>query len=186
MDTIERAFQQVDRLDFIPRDMSYLAAIDGPLPIGFGQTISQPSTVRLMLEWLDVQPGDKVLDIGSGSGWSSALLAHIVGLKGKVLAVERIPALVLLGRKNCQKAGVSNVEFYHAGNDYGLSEHAPYDRILVSAAADHLPETLINQLKINGKLVIPFKHDILEIVRTGTNGYTSQSHHGFVFVPLIK
>ena len=185
MDLIDQAFQNIDRKDFIPENLLNLADIDQPLPIGFSQTISQPSTVRKMLQWLNVQPGDKILDIGSGSGWSTALLAHITGIKGKVFAVERIPALVNMGRANCQKAGISNVEFLQASNNYGLVRHAPYDRILVSAAADQLPGTLLAQLKVGGKLVIPIKNDLLEITRTSTDDYTSQSHPGYIFVPLI-
>ena len=89
--------------------------LTSPLPIGFGQTISQPTTVKFMLSWLDAMPGDEVLDIGSGSGWTSALLADIVGPQGIVYAVERIPELVKFGRDNCRRLGIENVFFFQAG-----------------------------------------------------------------------
>jgi len=185
MELIDKAFQQINRQNFVLDHLKDLADIDGPLPIGYGQTISQPTTVRMMLSWLGVQPGDKILDIGSGSGWSTALLAFLTGPGGQVLAVERIPSLMKLGKTNCRKIAVLNVEFFKAGKDYGLAKYAPYDRILVSAAADKLPELLITQLKIGGKMVIPVRHDILEITKTKTDEYESLTHSGFIFVPLI-
>src|SRR3990167_5795569 len=110
-DRIEEAFEVVDRAKFMPKDVRHLAGYDQAVPIGYGQTISQPYTVSLMLQWLDPQPGDKVLDIGSGSGWTTALLAYLVGPKGKVYAVERIPELVEFGRDNCERFGVKNAYF---------------------------------------------------------------------------
>jgi protein-L-isoaspartate(D-aspartate) O-methyltransferase len=94
MDTINKAFEVVSRVDFVPNDQINRASLDAPLTIGYGQTISQPYTIRRMLEWLDARVGDIVLDIESGSGWTSALLSYIVGPKGTVYAVERIPELL--------------------------------------------------------------------------------------------
>jgi protein-L-isoaspartate(D-aspartate) O-methyltransferase len=185
MDKIDKAFQQIDRQDFISPHLRQLSAFDGPLPIGYGQTISQPTTVRMMLQWLAVQSADKILDVGSGSGWSSALLAYLTGPKGQILAVERIPALVKLGRANCRQAGINNVKFFPAGKAYGLAKYSPYDRILVSAAARQLPKALLDQLKIDGKMVIPIRHDILEITKIKANDYNYVVHPGFIFVPLI-
>lgn len=185
MDLVERAFSKVDRQNFVPESLRDQAYIDAPLSIGFGQTISQPSTVKLMLKWLDVQPDGKVLDVGSGSGWTTALLSQIVGSHGKVFAVELIPELVKFGRDNCESLGIKNVEFFQAGKEYGLSKYAPYDRVLVSASAKKLPQELITQLKIGGKLVIPVQNDILEITRTSDNDYKTITHSGFIFVPLI-
>ena len=185
MERINQAFQQIDRRNFVPTQLKQLAMLDGPLPIGYGQTISQPTTVRLMLEWLAVQPADKVLDIGSGSGWSSALLAQLTGPMGQVFAVDRIPELVEFGRINCQRAGLKNIKFYLAGEDYGLTKFAPYDRILVSASARQLAESLLDQLTDSGKLVIPVRHDILEITKIKNNQINCVTHAGFVFVPLI-
>ncbi|MDB5161470.1 MAG: Protein-L-isoaspartate (D-aspartate) O-methyltransferase [Candidatus Saccharibacteria bacterium] len=185
MDNIEQAFQKVPRSKFLSDYNDGEAALDMPLPIGFGQTNSQPTTVKWMLEWLEPQPGDKVLDIGSGSGWTAALLAHLVGPKGKVYAVEIVPELVEFGRQNAQRLNISNAEFYQAGDQYGLSKFAPYDRILVSAAASELPVELLDQLKPGGKMVIPVQSDILEIEKLADDKYEVKRHPGFVFVPLV-
>lgn len=185
MINIKEAFQKIHRADFVPAWLKDEAGFDAALPIGFGQTISQPTTVRMMLGWLDVQPGDKILDIGSGSGWASALLAYITGPEGKVFAVEKVPQLLEFGRDNCQKAGVTNVQFFQAGQEYGLPKYSPYNRILVSASARKFPEELLDQLKVGGKLVIPVKNDILEITKTSNKDYDIQKHPGFIFVPLI-
>lgn len=184
MNVIEEAITSVPRENFVPAYLKEQSVIDAPLPIGFGQTISQPTTVRLMLQWLDVQTGEKVLDVGSGSGWTTALLAKIVGPKGRVYAVEKIPELVEMGRKNCREAGVDNAEFFQAGAEFGLPDKAPFNRILVSAAADELPQILLKQLSDHGKVVIPVENDILEIQKDGED-YIIKNHRGFVFVPLI-
>jgi len=165
--------------------MKVYAAQDRPLHIGYGQTNSQPSTVRRMLEWLDVKKGQRVLDVGSGSGWTSALLAWLAGETGKVYAVEIVPELVAFGRDNCQQQGIRNVTFTQAGTGYGLATHAPYDRILVSAGADDLPEELVRQLKVPGKLVIPIGTTIWEIAKDAHGELHQTPHEGFMFVPLL-
>lgn len=185
MDIIDEAFETIDRANFLPKRAQNFAYIDAPLDIGYGQTNSQPTTVRMMLEWLDAKPGQKILDIGSGSGWTTALLAHIAGKKGKVYAVEVVPDLVEFGRNNVERIGITNAEVHNAGTVFGLREQAPYDRILVSASAQTLPNELLDQLKVGGKLIIPVKNDILEISKTGKNTCKSVTHPGFVFVPLV-
>jgi protein-L-isoaspartate(D-aspartate) O-methyltransferase len=185
MDPLEKAFDKIGRLNFVPAELAGSVDVDAPLPIGFGQTISQPTTVKMMLRWLEVEPGNKILDIGSGSGWTSALLGYLAGPSGKVYAVERIPELVEFGRENCRRFGCKNVKFYQAGKHYGLPKAGLFDRILVSAAADRLPEELLEQLKIGGKLVIPVRNDILEIEKTSETDYQTEIHPGFVFVPLV-
>jgi protein-L-isoaspartate(D-aspartate) O-methyltransferase len=182
---VNKAFAKIKRRDFLPDETMDDVHIDAPLPIGFGQTNSQPSTVRMMLEWLEVEPGNKVLDVGSGSGWTSALLAFMVGPKGKVFAVERISELVDFGQQNCSKYGFKNVKFYQAGDQVGLPAQAPFDRLLVSAAASKLPVGLVEQLKVGGKLVIPVKGDVLEITKNQGGELDVQTHPGFMFVPLI-
>jgi protein-L-isoaspartate(D-aspartate) O-methyltransferase len=182
---IDEAFEAVDRANFLPDGMKYAASIDNALPIGHGQTNSQPYTVRKMLEWLDVQPGDRVLDVGSGSGWTTALLAYLVDPKGRVYAVERVPELVEFGRQNAERAGIKNVRFFTAGEKFGLPAEAPFDRILVSASADELPEELVNQLKAGGKMVVPVQNDILEITKKSATDLDIKKHPGFVFVPLL-
>lgn len=185
MDEAEKAFRSVRRQDFLPPEQIGGVDLDAPLPIGFGQTNSQPTTVRLMLEWLEVEPGNKILDVGSGSGWTTALLARLTGPKGRVYAVDTIPELVDFGRENCQRAGFGNAEFYQAGKTLGLPKHAPYDRILVSAAARRLPDQLTGQLKPGGKLVIPVNNDVLEVEKSIDGKLDVFTHPGFMFVPLI-
>jgi len=185
MDPVRRALNTVDRKNFVLPEYQDRVKVDAPLPIGFGQTISQPTTVRMMLEWLEVEPGNKILDVGSGSGWTTALLSYLTGSGGKVYAVERIPELVEFGRDNCERAGIANAQFFKAGKHFGLPKQAPFDRILVSASAEKLPEELLEQLKVGGKLVIPVRNDILEIEKTSGAEVDVSTHPGFVFVPLV-
>lgn len=183
--TVDDALQTFNRIDFLPPSERANARLDRPLPIGHGQTISQPTTVRHMLEWLDIQPGDKVLDVGSGSGWTTALASQITGTFGAVYAVERIPALLKFGLKNCQKLGVTNARFFRAEHGVcGLPQYASYDRILVSAEASTIPMELIKQLEPFGKLVIPVNGEVLEITKMFDDEYQTIVHPGFLFVPL--
>lgn len=185
LDPLDNAFKNVGRQDFLPENSKNLADVDAPIPIGFGQTNSQPSTVKMMLDWLEPQAGDKVLDIGSGSGWTTALLAYLVGSKGSVYAVEKIPELVEFGRHNCRRIGLTNVHFYEAGPAFGLPKFAPYDRILVSAASAELPQELLKQLNTDGIMVIPVKNSIFIINKTGETDYEIIEKPGFAFVPLV-
>jgi protein-L-isoaspartate(D-aspartate) O-methyltransferase len=185
MDKVAEAFVKYPRENFLPEDIKSESDWDSPLPIGYGQTNSQPSTVMTMLEWLDVQPGQKALDIGSGSGWTTALLAYLVGDKGNVVATERIPELVKFGKDNCYMLGIGNVEFFQASQEFGREKDGPYDRILVSASAGEVPKTLLKQLAKNGIMVIPVKNSIWIIKKDGKGKITSTEHPGFVFVPLL-
>lgn len=182
---LDEAFASVPRDNFLPPDQRAHANWDMPLPIGYGQTNSQPTVVRWMLQWLDAQPGQKVLDVGSGSGWTSALLAHIVGHEGRVIAVEKVPELVELGRKNCHHLGFWNIDFHQAGPVLGWKTGSLYDRILVSAGAGSVPEDLLAQLKPGGRMVIPVQEDILVIQKTMEGRLETETYQGFVFVPLV-
>ena len=186
METIDSAFDAVPRKEFLPKQEKSYALMDIPLPIGFGQTNSQPTTVRLMLEWLDVKKGQKVLDVGSGSGWTSALLAYLVGAKGQVFAVERIRELVEFGRQNCQRNGIDNIEFVQSNNELGWPLNAPYNRILVSAATNELPIELMDQLSKSGRMVIPIGSEVHVIEKNEKGEVGRNIFTGFAFVPLIR
>ena len=184
--TIEEAFEIFSRVHFLPSSQRDFAKLDLPLPIGHGQTISRPTTVKQMLEWLSIQPDDKILDVGSGSGWTTALMSHITGPFGLVYAVERVKDLYINGMQNCHELGISNVRFLRASHNYGLLRFAPYDRILVNAEASEIPMDLINQLELLGKMVIPVNGTVLEITRMSDSEYETAVHPGYTFVPLLS
>ncbi len=186
---VEEAFLKMDRRYFVPDHLKKQCYGDYPLPIGEGQTISQPSTVAFMLELLSVEKGNKVLDVGAGSCWTTALLAALAGDQGKVIGLERIECLAALGKNNLEKIDVPNVQVHHANGFYGWEEQAPYDRILVSAAANQVPVTLLNQLKNNGRLVIPLRDfwgNMLLITKDEQGNLQQKTHAGFAFVPFIE
>lgn len=188
-DLIIDAFSQMHRIEFVPEDLESTADADIPLPIGHGQTISQPATVALMMELLDPQPGQNILDVGSGSGWTTALLSYIVGSKGHVTAIERIEDLCGKGRKNVAKFGfIKNgiAEFYCGDGSIGYEKNAPYDRILVSAMTKDIPKNLKKQLKVGGKMVIPVHNDIWFVEKKSEDDFYKEEYPGFSFVPLIE
>jgi len=184
-DNIIEAFKSVDRADFVFDSNDSIVYGDFPLPIGYQQTISQPTTVAMMLEMLEPKLGEKILDIGSGSGWTTALLAYIVGANGSVLGVERVNELVKFGSRNLEKYLFKNAKIIRAKNRLGIANEK-FDRILVSAAAEKFPYDLLKQLKINGKLVIPVKNSIYEISKIDNDDFNTVEHMGFSFVPLIE
>ncbi|RME06375.1 MAG: protein-L-isoaspartate(D-aspartate) O-methyltransferase [Anaerolineae bacterium] len=147
-----QAMRTVPRHAFVPHDVIEQAYDDHPLPIGYGQTISQPYIVALMSELLALQPGDKVLEIGTGSGYQAAVLAEM-GMD--VYTVEIIPELAETARQRLDDLGYTQVHTLTADGYFGWQEHAPYDAIIVTAAPDHLPQPLLSQLKEGGRMVIP-------------------------------
>ena len=183
------AFFNVHRIEFIPEDLASQADANIPLPIGYGQTISQPLTVAFMMELLEPKPGQNILDIGSGSGWTTGLLAYIVGEQGKVTAMEKIKELCEIGKKNVDKFGfIKNgiVEIYCESADKGFEKNAPYDRILVSASLDEIPLVFKKQLAIGGKMVIPILNGIWYVEKNGEDDFNIEKFAGFSFVPFIK
>jgi len=179
------AFLAVDRKDFVKKEYKESAYLDIALPIGHDQTISQPYTVAFMLELLSPKRRHKVLDIGSGSGWTTALLSKIVGKKGYVYGVELISELVKMGRKNISKYVDNNAEIIKSTNNLGITNEK-FDRILVSASAVEFPEELLNQLKVSGNLVIPVQDSIFRITKKEDGRIEREEHYGFSFVPLKK
>jgi protein-L-isoaspartate(D-aspartate) O-methyltransferase len=175
------AFERVDRADFIRPEYRAEAYEDYPLPIGYGQTISQPYTVAFMLEALRLKPEDTVLDIGSGSGWTTALIAQCAK---HVTGVERIRELVAFSRNNLHPYGLKNAVIEEAGSELGLPGKR-FDKILVSAAADSIPDTLLSQLNNGGILVIPVRYSILVIQKDRNGALSEEIFEGFVFVPLL-
>lgn len=187
-DAVIDAFSEINRAEFLPEEIENQSEADVPLPIGFGQTISQPLTVAFMLELLDVKKGQKVLDVGSGSGWTTALLSHIVGQEGKVIAIEKIKELVEFGKNNADKfsfvrKGVAS--FYESDGNQGFPSEAPFDRILVSASAQEIPQALKDQLKIGGKIVIPVKNSLWCLEKKSEKEFVEKEFPGFSFVPLV-
>ena len=183
------AFGKIDRLDFVPVDLERDAYGNYPLSIGHGQTISQPLTVAFMLELLSLESGDKVLDVGAGSGWQTALIAQVVGSKGKVVAIERIPELKKMAEANVGKyEALSKVVTFVLGDGAkGYANEAPYDCIIAAAAArDRIPDAWRGQIRVGGAIVAPVESSILHIKREGENKFRTEEYYGFSFVPLIR
>jgi len=186
---IIEAFRAIKREDFMPKGSKDLAELNEALPIGYGQTISQPLVVAFMLEKLQPMPGEKILDIGSGSGWTTALLASIVGEKGRVIAVEIVPELKEFGEANVSKynfikSGIA--QFIRADGREGYEKEVPYDKILCSAAAVKLPQDWKKQLKIGGRIVMPINNSIWIFDKRSEEEFNGEEYPGFAFVPLVK
>lgn len=208
------AFRKIQRLDFLPDHLKELAELNEALPIGGGQTISQPLVVAFMLELLQPRLGDKILDIGSGSGWTTALLAEIVGPAGKVFGIELIPALMEFGKENVARYNFIEkgiVELVCADGSKGWPQYASrpegvrpsrfvlsslpkgsaeglaegFDKILASATAQFIPQAWKEQLKIGGRIVAPIGSSIWAVDKVAKKRFEETEYPGFAFVPLI-
>jgi len=207
------AFRKIDRADFVPDDFKNGAYLNEPLPIGFGQTISQPLTVAFMLELLEPKTDEKILDVGAGSGWVSALLAYCVSSRNYaehtqtnaensprqsassprksalIIAVERIPEICELGKQNISKYDFIEkgiVKFICADASRGYAKEAPYDKIIAAAAAGEIPSAWKEELKIGGRLVMPLGNSVIVLDKISQNEFEQKEFFGFNFVPLIK
>ncbi len=181
------AFLTVPREEFVSRDYRHLAYGDHPLPIEAGQTISQPYIVALMVEAAGIKPGDKVLEVGAGSGYAAAVISRIAA---RVVGIERQHALVDVARERVKKLGYDNVHIVEGDGTMGWPEEAPYDAILAAASGSHVPQPLLDQLAPGGRLVMPVGQPgwVQELVKVTKekDGSTSQENLGGVrFVPLI-
>ncbi len=179
---IIKVFEKVDRSKFIPEGKKQLAYEDIALPIGYGQTISQPYTIAFMLTLLKVKNKQNILEVGSGSGYVLELLSQL-NPQGKITGIERAINLVKSSKEKLKDC--KNVEVVYGDGSKGFKKNAPYDRILTSAAADKIPEKLMEQLVIGGILVAPVKNSIV-IVEKNKRKNKIRKYPGFRFVPLIE
>lgn len=179
-------FKNIPREKFIARKFVTQAYTDRPLPIGSGQTISQPSLVALMTQLLDLKGKEKVLEIGTGSGYQTAILA---ALAKKVYSIERINKIALKAQKTLKKFNLNNIYVINADGSKGLEKYQPYDAIIVTAGAKNIPNPLLEQLKVGGRLVIPtgenFAHQKLKLIIKKQKGYFVKEITPVAFVPLI-
>ncbi|EGJ51614.1 protein-L-isoaspartate(D-aspartate) O-methyltransferase [Desulfocurvibacter africanus] len=183
---VAEAMRRVPRHEFVPEEERERAYENAPLPIGFGQTISQPVVVAIMTDLLDIEPGSKVLEVGTGSGYQAAVLA---ALGARVHSIEIIPELAEFGRENLERAGFGQVAVHQGDGYYGLEQEAPFEAIIVTAAASHIPPPLVEQLAPGGHMAIPvggqWFTQQLNLVEKGPDGaVTTRQLLPVAFVPL--
>lgn len=180
---------KVPREEFVPDEYRRYSYSDTPLPIGYGQTISAPHMVAIMTELLNLQPGQRVLEVGTGSGYQAAVIAEIVGVDGHVWTVERIPQLAEFALNNIRRTGyLDRVSIVVGDGSEGFEPAAPYDRIIVTAAAPDVPRPMLEQLKDGGRLVIPIGNlwlQVLKVIIKEGGKIRHETSIPCVFVPLI-
>jgi len=180
------AFLDVPRENFVSKNDFQKSYNDAPLDIGYGQTISQPTTIILMLNWLDIEKDDKILEIGTGSGYNSALLSKLCK---EIVSTERIKELVDLAKSNLKKNDIKNVEIKYTPKELGYMQKGPYDKIIVTCGADAIPEELLEQLKDQGVMLIPigeYGNQMMIKIRKKGEELEQEVLGWFSFVPLIK
>ena len=184
---VESAFRNIHRHEFVPTSELDRAYYNEPIPILKDQTISQPAVVSRMTEWLDVKDGQKILEIGTGSGWQSAILSYLVGT-GAVYSVERHPELANFARENLEKLGIDNVHVILDDGSLGYPNASPYDRIIVTAACTEIPLPLLEQLNENGLILAPVgdsSQSLILLKKTSEGIVEIKNQTNYVFVPLL-
>jgi protein-L-isoaspartate(D-aspartate) O-methyltransferase len=184
---VKQAFLTIPREAFLPDSLKTYAYVDTPLDIGRSQTISAPHMVAIMCESLDIKDGQKVLEIGTGSGYHAAIVAQLVGETGHVYTIERFESLTKKAKENLRQIGCTNVIVEVGDGSCGLPLYQPYDRIYVTCAAPDLPQPLIDQLQDSGKLLVPIGDKFCELILLEMEKGKSVIHRlgGCVFVPLV-
>jgi protein-L-isoaspartate(D-aspartate) O-methyltransferase len=185
--TVLEAMARVPREEFVPENLRDMAYADAPLPIGSEQTISQPYIVALMIEALELSPGDRALEIGTGSGYAAAVLAQVAD---EVYTVERHEELVKEAARRFRRLGYDNIHVRHANGTLGWPEHAPYDAIVVTAGGPRVPDPLCEQLAVGGRLVIPvgqtlYSQELIRLRRIAPDRFRRENLGGVRFVPLV-
>jgi protein-L-isoaspartate(D-aspartate) O-methyltransferase len=184
---VKQAFLSIPREEFVPDFLKKYSYVDTPLEIGNGQTISAPHMVAMMCETLDINKGQKILEVGTGSGYHAAIVAQLVGATGRVYTIERFESLATKAIQNLSKINCTNVIVEVGDGSVGLPAHQPYDRIYVTCAAPSIPQPLIDQLQDPGKLLIPIGSMYCELTLLEKEKGKQAVHHlgGCVFVPLV-
>jgi len=177
--------KRVPREVFVPEEYCDQAYYDGPLPIGHGQTISQPYIVAYMTERLDIRPSDRVLEVGTGSGYQTAVLAELAGM---VYTIELVEPLAHAAQERLDKMGYKNIRFKTGNAWKGWPEEAPFDKIMVTAAPEEIPEALVKQLKEGGKIIVPVGVGTQELIEGEKHHEILKKHNTILvrFVPLVK
>lgn len=184
---LKAVFTEVDRKDFLEEDYFPEAYEDYAVPIGHEETLTKPAAAAFMLELLSAQEGERVLNIGAGSGWSTVLLAKLVGEEGYVWSTEIVPELVERSRENIEKYNIDNALVVEAveGDVLGFPQDVPYDKILLHASVPEVPPELLAQLRVGGVMVIPVADSLVRLERTSEEDIEESSYEGFLFKPLI-
>ncbi len=185
---VEKAMRTVPRHEFVPSRVKDSAYLDSPQPIGEGQTISAPHMVAMMVEKLDIEKGQKILEVGGGRGYHAAVIAELVGEEGKVYTIEYIETLAKSAQKRLKRCGYKNVRVIQGDGSKGYPERAPYSRISVACGAPNIPNPMIKQLKIDGKILIPignkYFQELVRATRTSEHEIKKENLGGVRFVPL--
>ncbi len=184
---VELAIRKSPRHEFVPKSLLDMAYENIPISLMKNQTISQPSVVSRMTELLNVMEGQNILEVGSGSGWQSAILSFLVA-HGKVFSIERHPKLVKFAKENLNKLGIQNVDIILGDGSLGLSQESPFDRIIITAACKKVPPPLFEQLSLDGLLIAPvgeYPQSLILFKKTSQGIIEIKNQPGYVFVPLL-